>query len=134
MGAIGSVLKNLNKYPFGDLPDDTLICRGGGCTAQQFIQGAESVGSDGSLSGVSVRVGRNGESAEELLQSLPKGFGGQGKVINLGQLKSAGVTLEQEGTDAMHGVMDKAGPSAAEDLEALFESGEGLIDTIVGEL
>jgi hypothetical protein len=70
-----------------------------------------------------VQVGRNGETADQLLQQLPARLGGEGKVTTYGQLKSAGIDLVQQGSDENHGEMSKLGQEAAQtaaEMEDLF--------------
>jgi RHS repeat-associated protein len=81
------------------LSDDTLVCRGGTCGASEFARGTGvTTQADGTLSGVSVLIGLNGESKEQLLNELPARFKGQGGFTTLGQLKSTSVTFSKTGS------------------------------------
>lgn len=85
------------------LPAETLVCRGGGCGAADFLAGTGvKQMSNGTLSGVSVLVGVNGESKAALLNQLPARFGGQGSFTTLGQLQSTPATLLQTGNNLSH--------------------------------
>lgn len=69
----------------GSLSGSALVCRGGGCTADNFIAGAESVGKDGKLYGISVTAGRT--STDELSKGIPHsniGVGLGNEITNLG--------------------------------------------------
>jgi hypothetical protein len=98
----------------------TKVCRGGDCSATSFQNGTGvTQESDGSLNGVSVRVGVNGESGDELLQTLPARFGGEGGVSNVGEIEEAGGELMQQGSDTVHYVINGLTP---DELETLFSS------------
>ena len=74
---IGSFL--IPESRFGALSDSTLVCRGGLCTADRFINGAEKVGADGKLYGISATAGNAS------VKELSKGFGNS--KLGFGSLK-----------------------------------------------
>ena len=99
------------------LPDSTLVCRGGACVAKDFAQGTGvKTGADGTLSGVSVYVGVNGESKADLFKMLPKRFEGKGGFSTVGELKQSGVTGVQKGADQNHFNVTGQKPSGFEEL------------------
>ena len=126
--------RNVNKYPFDNLPGNTVVCRWGPCGVQDFVNGAEEVGPDGSLSGVSVQVGINGETAEEMMQSIPATFNGVAGFTTLEDLKSASINIVQQGNTASHGLISQEGPSAAENMKEIFEEGLLYLEENAGDL
>ncbi len=90
---------------FARLADDVLVCRGGLCTAEEFINGTGvKQHADGTLSGVSILVGANGESKAELLSKLPSRFNGQASFTTLGEIRKTTATLTDP-SESLHANM-----------------------------
>jgi hypothetical protein len=85
------------------LSDATLVCRGGGCTVSEFLAGTGVTKlADDTLSGVSVFIGKNGESAADLLGQLPARFNGQGGMTTLGEIRGMLGSFTQTGGNPLH--------------------------------
>ena len=69
------------------LPDDTIVCRGGSCTADRFTNGSGvTTDAAGKLDGVSVNSA-SGKSLQELTQGIPHDKVG---VTTVGDVRRAG--------------------------------------------
>ena len=54
-----------------ELPDESIVCRGGTCTAKQFAQGSGArIDSDGALHDLSVNCSPNG-TLDDMSKSIP---------------------------------------------------------------
>ncbi|OGZ45577.1 MAG: hypothetical protein A3C84_04840 [Candidatus Ryanbacteria bacterium RIFCSPHIGHO2_02_FULL_48_12] len=85
------------------LPDSTLVCRGGACTAEEFLKGTGvKQSTDGKLSDVSVYIEMNKEGREGLLGMLPARFERKGQFTTLGELRSSHATFNPGGKDPNH--------------------------------
>jgi hypothetical protein len=98
------------------LPDDTPVCRGGSCKANNFITGAENVNpDDGTLSGVSVNS-KPGVSLEELTSvKIPHPKVG---ITTVGAVRAAGgnVVPNPLPDNPYHALMSGITATTAEDL------------------
>ncbi|MFC4314203.1 RHS repeat domain-containing protein [Steroidobacter flavus] len=100
-----------------DLPDSTLVCRGGTCKADQFTHGSGvTKEADGTLKGVSTQS-KTGASVEELAQPFKNNKVG---VTTVGDIRRAGGKIEPDGTpnNPNHATVEGL---TAEKLEELFK-------------
>ncbi|HEX3595680.1 MAG TPA: polymorphic toxin-type HINT domain-containing protein, partial [Polyangiaceae bacterium] len=98
----------------GGIPDDTLICRGGLCTADRFESGTGvTLDAERRMQGVSVNAAESVEAATRQLRS------GRVGVTSAGQIRSLGgeVVATPTRNDATHATMSGITPEQA---EALF--------------
>ncbi len=97
------------------LPDDALVCRGGTCTADRFVNGSGvTVDSAGKLQGVSVQSGP-GATLEQLTATVPNKQVG---VTSVGNVRAAGgdVIPSARPGNPLHSTMSGITPQRAEEL------------------
>jgi len=107
----GNISKRIGKL----LPDSTLVCRGGKCTADRFSNGAGvSTNADGTLEGISTQS-REGASLRELSQPIRHDDVG---VTTVGKIRAAGGHVAADGTKANpnHATVGGITPKQAEQL------------------
>ncbi|MBL0320049.1 MAG: hypothetical protein IPP74_12300 [Alphaproteobacteria bacterium] len=113
---IANTAKDIKKTEIiKDLPNDTLVCRGGRCTEDTFINGSGvSVDEYGNLHGVSVNSSP-GKSLAELSETIPHKQVG---VTSVGKIKEAGGTIVLSPTknNPNHATLSGISPKAAESL------------------
>jgi RHS repeat-associated protein len=98
------------------LPDSVLVCRGGACKAENFLQGSGvKQAADGTLSGVSTQS-RAGASVDELAKPF---YNNQVGVTTAGEVRAAGgrVTADGHAGNPNHATVDGLTPHQ---LEGLF--------------
>lgn len=98
------------------LPDSALVCRGGTCSAENFVNGnGVTRASDGKLSGVSTQS-RAGASVEELSKPFKNNQVG---VTTAGEIRQAGGEITPDGhrTNPNHATVDGL---TEQQLESLF--------------
>lgn len=110
----GGPLRNAAKAGAG-AADDALVCRGGSCTAERFVQGSGvSLDKAGKLQGVSVNSAP-GASLEKLTSTIPNKQVG---VTTVGKIRQAGGTVTPSPTtnNPTHCTMCGITPTQAEKL------------------
>lgn len=120
-GGYGKAGKTGLNKAIDRLPDNTVVCRGGGCKAENFLKGSHEYKSglsptlDTPLTGISTNAGEN---VDDLLQSgvLPQ-YGQYGQT-SVGKIKSQGGVLDYIGdsTNPYHTNIDGLSANQLEDL------------------
>jgi hypothetical protein len=87
LDVVGAPLEESATEPLGTLPDNALVCRGGGCTANNFKNGSGVVvNPDGTLSGISVQSAEN-KLLKDLAAYIPNNQVG---VTTVGEVRALG--------------------------------------------